>query len=201
MLGERNIEAIYFSLYPQTIRPDEPYRSEQKEPFAVIAAQLSHIEALFLHQSWDFIVHRVILELIASVFLPEDVVQLIKPHPALVSFEAIVDQKIDEDYLFLCSDPVGFSTDVFRIGRSDELSRSVGDYLLVGCVGVHVFIPVFIATESRMDSQFIVIALCIQLEMPNQASYLVVMLLKLKPMVDMAQVRVQVIAGTCNDEI
>lgn len=161
MLGERNIEAIYLRLNPQTIRPDESCRSEQNEPFPVVAAQLSHIEALLLNQSRDFVVHRIILELIASVFLPEDVVQLIQPHPALVSFEAIVNQKMDEDNLFLCSDPVGFSADIFSIGGSNELSCCVGDDLLVGCVGVHMFIPVFVAVEISMDSQFIVIALCI----------------------------------------
>lgn len=125
------------------------------------------IEALFLHQSWYFIVHRVILELVASVVLPKDVVQLVQPHPALISFEPIVDQEVDKDYLLLCSDAVSFSTDVLSCGRRDEFSCCVGDDFFVGCVGVYMFIAVFIPTESSVDSQLIVIALCIEFEMPH----------------------------------
>lgn len=141
------------------------------------------------------------MELIASIFFPEDVVQLVQSHPALVSFEAIVDQKVDKDDLLLCPDSVGFSTDVLSRGRSDEFSRCVGDDFLVSCIGVHMLISVFIAAKGSMDSQLVMVALRIELEMPYQSSNLVVMLLKLKPMIDVAQVGVEIIASTGDDEV
>ena len=62
-------------------------------------------------------------------------------------------------------------------------------------------ISVFIAAKGSMDSQLVMVALRIELEMPYQSSNLVVMLLKLKPMIDVAQVVVEIIASTGDDEI
>lgn len=92
------------------------------------------------------------MELVTAVLLPKDIVQLVQPHSALVSFEPIVDQEINEDDFLLCSDAVSLSTDILSIGRCDEFSCSMGDDFLVGCVGVDVLIAVFVATEGSVDS-------------------------------------------------
>lgn len=62
-------------------------------------------------------------------------------------------------------------------------------------------ISVFIAAKGSMDSQLVMVALRIELEMPYQSSNLAVMLLKLKPMIDVAQVGVEIIASTGDDEV
>ena len=70
----------------------------------------------------------------------------------------MVDQKIDEHYLFLSSNPIHFSTNIGCIDWSDVLGGCMGNHFLRGGVGVHLTIAIIISGIVGVDTYFIVVA-------------------------------------------
>lgn len=141
------------------------------------------------------------MELVTPVDFSEAVVELIEPHAALICLEAIADQEINEDYLFLRPDTVYLPADIISHSRSHIFRSRVRDHLLRGCVCIQMLVSLAVSRVVRMNADFVVVAFGVETEPANKGSYLVVLGLELKTMLNVGQVGVEVIADAGQHQI
>jgi hypothetical protein len=115
------------------------------------------------------------LKLVTFVDCFKAVEELIEPHSTLICFEAIANQKMNEDNLSLRPDAVYLSTDIVSDSRSDILCGCMRDHLFSGRICTHMLVSLTISSVCSMDTNFIVVALGVESKPANKCSYFVIL--------------------------